>query len=140
MLSINISDLILTILSFFLLLFLLNKFLYQPVLKFTRERQARIDAQLDKERAANEQLAENERRIEAEKAASRDKAKAMLAEARREEAKAHDEQAKLLACDSAAARQESRKSVELMAQDIKTELAEHKDELAEVLAERLIGK
>lgn len=140
MLSINISDLILTILSFFLLLFLLNKFLYQPVLKFTRERQARIDAQLDKERAANEQLAENERRIEAEKAASRDKAKAMLAEARREEAKAHDEQAKLLAAESAAVRQESRRRVEQIAQDTKVELAEHKEELADVLAERLIGK
>lgn len=140
MLSINISDLILTILSFFLLLFLLNKFLYQPVLKFTRERQARIDAQLDKERAATEQAAENERRIEAEKAECRDKAKAMLAEARREEAKEHEAQAKLLAAESAAVRQESRRRVEQIAQDTKVELAEHKEELADVLAERLIGK
>ena len=53
MLSINLSELVLTIISFFLLLFLLNKFLYTPVLKFMRERQARIDAGLEKERAAN---------------------------------------------------------------------------------------
>lgn len=140
MLSINFSDLILTILSFFLLLFLLNKFLYQPVLKFTRERQARIDAQLASEHAANEQAAESKRRIEAEKAERREQAKAMLANARREQAKEQEEQAKLLASESASARSEARGRVELMAQDIKTELAENKDELAEILAERLIGK
>ena len=65
MLSINISELVLTIISFFLLLFLLNKFLYQPVLKFMKERQARIDAGLEKERGALEEIADKaiERKI-----------------------------------------------------------------------------
>ena len=61
MLSINISELVLTIISFFLLLFLLNKFLYQPVLKFMKERQARIDAGLEKERGALAEIAESEK-------------------------------------------------------------------------------
>ena len=47
MLSINISELVLTIISFFLLLFLLNKFLYQPVLKFMKERKPFIHATLE---------------------------------------------------------------------------------------------
>ena len=64
----------------------------------------------------------------------------MLANARREQAKEQEEQAKLLASESASARSEARGRVELMAQDIKAELAENKDELAEILAERLIGK
>ena len=79
MLSINLSELVLTIISFFLLLFLLNKFLYTPVLKFMRERQARIDAGLEKERAANAEAAENEKRIEDAKTQRREEAKAILA-------------------------------------------------------------
>ena len=38
MLSINISELVLTILNFLLLWFLLNKFLFKPVIRFTEER------------------------------------------------------------------------------------------------------
>ena len=82
MLSINLSELVLTIISFFLLLFLLNKFLYTPVLKFMRERQARIDAGLEKERAANAEAAENEKRIEDAKTQRREEAKAILAKQR----------------------------------------------------------
>ena len=46
MISINISELIWTVINFFLLLFLLNRFLYKPVISFMEERQARIDAKL----------------------------------------------------------------------------------------------
>ena len=44
MLSINPSELIWTILCFLALLFLLNRFLYQPLVRFMDERKARIDA------------------------------------------------------------------------------------------------
>ena len=44
MISINISELIWTVINFFLLLFLLNRFLYKPVISFMEQRQARIDA------------------------------------------------------------------------------------------------
>lgn len=72
MLSINFSELVLTIISFFLLLFLLNKFLYTPVLKFMRERQARVDASLEKERLAQEEASALEAQINADLAAKRD--------------------------------------------------------------------
>ena len=52
MLSINPSELIWTILSFFALLFLLNRFLYKPLVRFMDERRARIDAGLNEEAAA----------------------------------------------------------------------------------------
>ena len=140
MLSINLSELVLTIISFFLLLFLLNKFLYTPVLKFMRERQARIDAGLEKERAANAEAAENEKRIEDAKTQRREEAKAILAKQRTDDGRAHEESAKQLLKDSAKERQEARVRVEAMAKDAKAKLDTEKDELANALAERLISK
>lgn len=140
MLSINLSELVLTIISFFLLLFLLNKFLYTPVLKFMRERQARIDAGLEKERAANAEAAENEKRIEDAKTQRREEAKAILAKQRTDDVRAHEECAKQLLKDSAKERQEARVRVEAMAKDAKAKLDTEKDELANALAERLISK
>lgn len=140
MLSINLSELVLTIISFFLLLFLLNKFLYTPVLKFMRERQARIDAGLEKERAANAEAAENEKRIEDAKTQRREEAKAILAKQRTDDGRAHEECAKQLLKDSAKERQEARVRVEAMAKDAKANLDTEKDELANALAERLISK
>ena len=140
MLSINLSELVLTIISFFLLLFLLNKFLYTPVLKFMRERQARIDAGLEKERAANAEAAENEKRIEDAKTQRREEAKAILAKQRTDDGRAHEECAKQLLKDSAKERQEARVRVEAMAKDAKAKRDTDKDELANALAERLISK
>ena len=140
MLSINLSELVLTIISFFLLLFLLNKFLYTPVLKFMRERQARIDAGLEKERAANAEAAENQKRIEDAKTQRREEAKAILAKQRTDDGRAHEECAKQLLKDSAKERQEARVRVEAMAKDAKAKLDTEKDELANALAERLISK
>ncbi len=140
MLSINLSELVLTIISFFLLLFLLNKFLYTPVLKFMRERQARIDAGLEKERAANAEAAENEKRIEDAKTQRREEAKAILAKQRTDDGRAHEECEKQLLKDSAKERQEARVRVEAMAKDAKAKLDTEKDELANALAERLISK
>lgn len=140
MLSINLSELVLTIISFFLLLFLLNKFLYTPVLKFMRERQAKIDAGLEKERAANAEAAENEKRIEDAKTQRREEAKAILAKQRTDDGRAHEECAKQLLKDSAKERQEARVRVEAMAKDAKAKLDTEKDELANALAERLISK
>ena len=134
MLSINLSELVLTIISFFLLLFLLNKFLYTPVLKFMRERQARIDAGLEKERAANAEAAENEKRIEDAKTQRREEAKAILAKQRTDDGRAHEECAKQLLKDSAKERQEARVRVEAMAKDAKAKLDTEKDELANALA------
>ncbi len=80
MLSINISETIWTVINFFLLLFLLKRFLYNPVIRFMDERQARIDAKLRKEQDAREQTAENQERILAEKEKRREEARQILAD------------------------------------------------------------
>lgn len=139
MLSINISELVLTIISFFILLFLLNKFLFTPVSKFMAERQARLDASLEKEREASDEVAENEKRIEADKAAKRDEAKNILAGQRAEDGKKREEYVRRLAAENVSERQNAKARVDEMAKDARTRLDSEKDELAKTLAERLMG-
>ena len=139
MLSINISELVLTIISFFILLFLLNKFLFTPVSKFMAERQARLDASLEKEREASDEVAENEKRIEADKAAKRDEAKNILAGERAEDGKKREEYVRRLAAENVSERQNAKARVDEMAKDARTRLDSEKDELAKTLAERLMG-
>lgn len=80
MISINLSELIWTVINFFLLLFLLNRFLYQPVIRFTEERQRKIDEKLAVEQGVKAEISENEERITAEKLKCREEAKGILAE------------------------------------------------------------
>ena len=65
MLSINISELIWTIINFFLLYFLLKRFLFTPVCRLLDERQAKIDAGLNAEKEAQAQVEANRERIAA---------------------------------------------------------------------------
>lgn len=140
MLSINISELVLTIISFFLLLFLLNKFLYTPVLKFMRERQARIDASNEAACLAQSEADELSARIDGEKAARRDEAKALIAAQRAEESKAEGDYAKALQAQSAEDRRASKARIDAEAEAISAQLDAEKDALARTLAERLIGR
>ena len=139
MLTVNISELILTVISFFLLLFLLKKLLYGPLISFMDARQARIDAGLREERLAEEKLAqardENQRRLDearrdAEKLAEQGRAETRqsLAEAVRH-ADAGANAAAAQARDEAASRREA----------ADRELGGRKAELSALLAERLLG-
>ena len=63
MLSINISELIWTIINFFLLYFVLKRFLFDPVGKLLDRRQEKIDAGLNAEKQAQQTLRENRERL-----------------------------------------------------------------------------
>ena len=75
MLSINISELVLTAISFFLLFFLLKNFLYDPLIRFMDERNARIEEGLDAEKQALAAVQANEMLLEAKRKESMDRAK-----------------------------------------------------------------
>lgn len=60
MLTINVSELILTVINFFLLLFLLKRFFYTPLLAFMEARQVRIDTGLEQEQAALAEIRQQE--------------------------------------------------------------------------------
>ena len=82
MLSINISELVLTVISFFLLLFLLKHFLYDPLIRFMDERNARIEEGLDAEKQALAAVQANEMLLEARRKESMDQAKSIVEQAR----------------------------------------------------------
>lgn len=55
MLSINLSELLLTVLSFFVLMFVLDRLLFRPVIRFREERQSRMDESFRQESVARKQ-------------------------------------------------------------------------------------
>lgn len=81
-LIINVPEFIWTIINFFLLMFLLKKFLYTPILKVLDERKEVIDAGLEEGRKAEKALAENEENLKAELAQSGAEAREKISAAR----------------------------------------------------------
>ena len=140
MLSINFSELIWTIINFFLLLFLLKHFLFDPVSRFMDARQARIDAGLDAEREAKEALAANERDMAEQKAQTRHAAADIVNRAAAEDAKRASE-AYVKARGEAAALQETGEA-ELKDRHAREseELKAGEPELAALLAAHLLGE
>ena len=140
MLSINISELIWTVINFFLLYFLLRRFLFKPICEHMDARQARIDAGLEKEREAKASLQEADARREAEEQAAREEARALLQ--RTEEESLRESGDTLLAARRGIREQEGQKR-EQMQQQIRQEherLAAAEPALAASLARKLLGE
>ena len=87
-LIINVPEFIWTIINFFLLMFLLKKFLYTPILKVLDERKAYVEAGLEEGRAAEKALIENDESLKAELTKSGAEAREMISAARSEAEKA----------------------------------------------------
>ena len=139
MISINISELIWTVINFFLLLFLLNRFLFKPVTSFMENRQARIDAKLKEEQDAKAVIEENDERLLEEKARSREEAKTILAQNAEELEKRNAETIKK---EKKASVQNRKTSEEALAEKQKRtaeQLRTETPELAALLAERLLS-
>lgn len=138
MLSINISELILTILNFFLLFFVLDRLLFKPLISFMDARQSRIDAGLEKERSAQEAIEADKQQNEQREAECRRKAEQILVQTREENQRHH---AQLLA-QLHHAEEEKRKAliedVERMENEERSELAHVDGELASLLAQRIL--
>lgn len=138
MLSINPSELIWTILGFFALLFLLNRFLYKPLVRFMDERRARIDAGLNEERDARAAVEEVERSLAREREEQLQEArKELQAEKSREEEHRAEamREAKLAAAEAVV---DKRAEAEALHSETMRELSARRDELAERLARRLL--
>ena len=139
MISINISELIWTVINFFLLLFLLNRFLFKPVTSFMENRQARIDAKLKEEQDAKAVIEENDERLLEEKARSREEAKTILAQNAEE---LETRNAETMQEAKKASVQNRKTSEEALAEKQKRtaeQLRTETPELAALLAERLLS-
>lgn len=137
MLTINISELLLTVLSFFILMFLLNKLLYKPVISFREQRQKRMDDCHEQERLAKEKLAQTQKELDGHRTDSLKQAETILAQAKaqaQQEAEATAKQAEIQA-------EEKMQQAEKEAQELRRAgskaLEEQRRQLAADLADRL---
>ena len=138
MLSINVSELIWTIVNFFLLYFLLKRFLYTPIVRFLDARQARLDEAEKKEAEARAAADEIDRQIEEQKALRREEAAEILAEAQK--ADAEQSRQSFAEAKEAAERALEDANAALRAEQERerASLASDTPELAAMLAERLL--
>ena len=139
MLSINPSELLWTILGFFALLFLLNQFLYKPIVRFMDERRARIDAGLNEETAARAALEEDERGLEREREERLQEARDELRAEKDRNEQRHAEmlrEAKQFAAETA---ERGRGEAAALREQTDRELQLRRDELAERLVQRLLN-
>ena len=90
-LQISVPEFIWTIISFFLFMFLLNKFLFKPVMTLMDERKARVDAGLEEGKKARAALKGNEEQLAQELAEKGSEARSIISEARSEAEKARSE-------------------------------------------------
>lgn len=140
MLSINISEVIWTIVNFLLLTFLLKKFLYDPIIKFMDERNARIAAAENMVKEAQE----NKARIEAEtvekREQTRDEARRVIADSKAE----NDRKRAATVSGANAEETQHRKAMKLDVsrekEELKAELSENEAALAEMLAKQLLNE
>ena len=140
MLSINFSELIWTIINFFLLYFLLKRFLFTPVCRLLDERQAKIDGGLNAEKEAQATVDRNRSRIDAEKAESRREANRILTEAEAEDEK---NRAESIAAARSKAKEDLRRSeaeLEQRSEQEETLLREKSGDLSALRSARIRGQ
>lgn len=140
MLSINVSEVVWTIVCFFLLYFLLKRFLYDPVVSFMDDRRERIDSKLRAERDALALREENERKVARELAESRASAASRLQESAAQSEQKNADLAKQARKTAAEAREESIRRAEQEGEEAFQSFCAHRDELAALLAEKLVGR
>lgn len=137
MLSINLSELLLTILNFFVLLFLLDRLLFRPVIRFREERQGHVDESHRREALAREQEAKAREEARQQCLAGQQQARDMAAQA-----KAQAEEERLAAQqemerEAQAAMTQAEEETEALRAAGSQNLEQRRHELARTLADRL---
>lgn len=138
MLSINFSELFWGIFNFFLLLFLLNRFLYKPLIKFMDERKARIDAGLDEEKKALEEEQANNDGIEAALDEKRVEAKSIIEKAGAEDKASHSQAISEARSDAEKTVIDARENAAKVEKQLEERVKQQSQELARLLADKLL--
>ena len=138
-LQISVPEFIWTISSFFLFMFLLNKFLFKPVMTLMDERKARIDAGLEEGKKARAALEENEARLAQELAEKGSEARSVISEARSEAEKAKSETLDAAHAEAEKLHKNVRERVKAEEADAVKELDGNMPELVALLSGRLLG-
>lgn len=138
-LQISVPEFILTIISFFLFMFLLKKFLFKPVLSFMDARKARIDAGLAEGKKARAELEDSEAKLAEELAQTGAQARGIINSARSEAEKAKSEVLASAHAEAEALHKNVRERVKQEETAAVSEIDESLTELVAVLSDRLVG-
>ena len=137
--SINVSEVIWTIVCFFALLFVLKKFLFDPLIRFMEQRQAAIDQGLERGRDAQRKKDEND-------AALREKWKERSVEVKQllAEGKTADDRERAWVLESTQketnkALQEANQRIEQERRQVCADAQEQLPQLVSMLAQRLLS-
>ena len=137
-LIISVPEFIWTIINFFLLMFLLKKFLYEPILKVMDERKAGIDASLAEGREAEKALEENKAKLDAELGKSGNAARELIGSAK---SAADKEKSKVLAeahNEAAGIHKEVRQRIENEEAEAVSDIEKNMPELVKLLTGALL--
>lgn len=137
--SINVSEVIWTIVCFFALLFVLKKFLFDPLIRFMEQRQAAIDQGLERVRDAQRKKDEND-------AALREKWKERSVEVKQllAEGKTADDRERAWVLESTQketnkALQEANQRIEQERRQVCADAQEQLPQLVSILAQQLLS-
>ena len=138
-LQISVPEFIWTIISFFLFMFLLNKFLFKPVMTLMDERKARVDAGLEEGKKARAALKENEAQLAQELAEKGSEARSIISEARSEAEKARSETLDAAHAEAEKLHKNVRERVKAEESAAVEELDGSMSEMVALLSGRLLG-
>lgn len=137
MLSINISELLLTVLSFFVLMFLLNKLLFKPVIRFREQRQSRMDESYRQEKLAKEQQAQAQEEAQQQRLAGLKQAQEIAEQTQAQAGAEWQTAEKQIEQEAQAAMAQAAEDTETLCAAGSRSLEQHRHELARTLADRL---
>lgn len=137
--SINVSEVIWTIVCFFALLFVLKKFLFDPLIRFMEQRQAAIDQGLERGRDAQRKKDENDAALREKWRERSVEVKQLLAEG-----KAADDRERAWVLESTRketnkALQEANQRIEQERRQVCADAQEQLPQLVSILAQQLLS-
>lgn len=137
--SINVSEVIWTIVCFFALLFVLKKFLFDPLIRFMEQRQAAIDQGLERGRDAQRKKDENDAALREKWRERSVEAKQLLAEG-----KTTDDRERAWVLESTQketnkALQEANQRIEQERRQVCADAQEQLPQLVSILAQQLLS-
>lgn len=139
MLTLNISEVIWTIINFFLLFFLLNKLLYKPVISFREEREARIAAGHKAKADALASIDSNADRLKGVREQTLAQAKRTVGEAKASDDKAYNDVIAAEKLSEPQRRKQMQAEISAQRDELSKELDAKEAELVEKLAARILA-
>ena len=135
-----VSELIWTVINFVLLMLLLRRFLFRPILRVLDRRRAGLEEKLRVEQDALAQAEENRGRLQAEKEETREEARQILSRSAGERDARHTVALAEARTEAERTRKAGEAALEKKREQEQERLREAAPELAEILARRLLDE